>query len=271
MKKFAQSMIAKAGITLDDFSGAGIAMPGIVDFKKKCLISINGKYNTAVDFDIQGWIEENMGLPVVIENDANAALMGEYVIGTTKGASYAALFILGTGVGTAAMLEGKLIRGAHNQAGCLGGHFIIDYKGRACNCGSIGCLEAQASTWALPEIVKNTRGFHMSTLMKEKFIQVKQVVDHAKAGDVFSNMILEDFIEKWSGDVINLIYAFDPEVIVLSGGIVKAGAIITKPLIERVKKFAWTPYGTIDIVISEAPEHSVLYGLENLMRQELKQ
>ncbi|MBC7958312.1 MAG: ROK family protein [Vallitaleaceae bacterium] len=267
MKRQFQALLQKEGSDWSQCIGLGISLPGIVDNKRRRLISVNKKYSSAVEFDIEGWVTEHLGLAVIVENDANAALMGEYATGTTKGADYAALFILGTGVGTAAMLEGKLIRGAHHQAGCLGGHLIIDYKGRACNCGSIGCLEAQASTWALPEIAKNDRDFYMSSLAEVKELKIRQLVEHARLGDGFSKKLLNAFIERWSAGIINLVHAYDPEVVVLSGGVMKAGDILTKPLIERVQKFAWTPYGTVNIVISENPEQSGLYGLDHLIKQ----
>lgn len=261
----AEELLAKHNLLWSDIKGLGLAMPGIVDSQKKQVISINEKYNDAISFDIKQWFEENMDLPFIIENDANAAILGERLIGSIGNAENAALMILGTGIGTSTIINGKLFRGAHYQGGCLGGHLIIDYQGRACNCGSIGCAEAQASTWALPEIAKLREGYHTSTLYKEKDIKIKTLVDHAQKGDVFSTKLLHEFIEKWSAVLINLVHAYDPEVIVLSGGVLQAGEIITKPLIERAQKFAWTPYGKIQIKISHHLNASVLYGLKYLV------
>lgn len=266
MNAHVMKILSDRGMSLESVDGIGIAMPGIVDFKNKRLRSINGKYEEAVGFDIEEWIQTNMNLKCVVENDANAALLGEKAQGTIGEAGYAALFILGTGVGTAALINGDLLRGAHNQAGCLGGHFIVDYNGRACNCGSIGCLEAQASTWALPEVVKMRHGYHMSTLREEKTPQIRELVTHAAAGDDFSQMVLHEFVEKWSAGLINIIHAYDPEIIVLSGGVFNAGEVITRPLIERVRRFAWTPFGDIEIVVSNNPNQSVLYGMNYLIQ-----
>lgn len=264
-KDVIQKLLSKYGIDWSNLIGIGIAMPGIVHFHEKRLISINDKYNSAIGFDFESWVLKHMNLPVIIENDANAALLGEKMIGSIGDAKYAALMILGTGVGTAVIIDNKLFRGAHYQGGCLGGHMIIDYKGRACNCGSIGCLEAQASTWALPDIAKLRGEYHMSSLKEVKKLKMKDLVVHAEKGDVFSKKLLQEFIEKWSAGIINLIHAYDPEVIVLSGGILQAGDIITKPLIERVRKFAWMPSRQIDIVISHHLNESVLYGMKSLI------
>lgn len=270
-KRMAETLLLKNHISWEQIKGIGIAMPGIVNFHEKKVISINDKYNGAIDFNIEQWFMNELSIPVIIENDANAALLGERRIGSLGDAKYAALMILGTGVGTATIINGELFRGAHNQGGCLGGHLIIDYKGRACNCGSIGCLEAQASTWALAEIVKLRQGYHESSLAGEKKLKIEQLVAHAKAGDLFSNKILYEFIEKWSAGVINLIHAYDPEVVVISGGILQAGEIITKPLIERVQKFTWAPYGKINIKISNHLKESVLYGMSYLVDENIKE
>ena len=269
-KAFIETVLFSHGLIWQDLMGIGIAMPGIVHFHNKKLISINEKYDSAIGFDIEGWVRQHLDLPVILENDANAALLGEKMIGTIGDAKYAALMIFGTGVGTAVIIEDKLFRGAHYQGGCLGGHMIVDYKGRACNCGSIGCLEAQASTWALPEIAKLRPEYHMSCLKEIKQPKLKDLVVQAESGDAFSKKLLQEFIEKWSAGIINLIHAYDPEVIVLSGGILQAGEVITKPLIERVKTFAWMPNHQVEIVVSHHLKESVLYGMQSLIMTELQ-
>lgn len=243
-----------------DVIGIGLAVPGIVDFKVKKIVSINDKYKAAEGFDLEGWFKEQTGFNIVLENDANAALLGEYSMGKLADAEYAALFMLGTGVGTAAMINGKLLRGAHNQAGCLAGHISIAVNGRLCNCGAIGCVEAEASTWALPQILKESKMYTSSSLSHVEQAKIKDLVEHSHH-DLLAKETLEDFIKKWGTGIINLIHAYDPEVILLSGGVMKAGDVVIDPIKAYVQKHVWTTYGDVKFVISEEPEHSALYGM----------
>ncbi len=253
-----------------DFSGISIALPGIVNSTEKKLIAINDKYNDSISFNFTLWTQETFNLPLLImENDANAALMGEYAIGTTNGSKNATLMIMGTGIGTAALINGSLLRGAHYQAGCLGGHMIIDYKGSKCTCGNSGCVEAETATWAVSRIVKEDPGFQMSTLAYEENLEIKHIADHARRGDPLAVKILYGFISKWSAGIINLIHAYDPEVVILSGGVMNSADMIKDPLFKRIKEKAWTPYGEVELKISKNPEQSVLYGLNYLAKESL--
>lgn len=263
-------MINQLNLSIEDFLGIGIAMPGIINFDEKKVLSINDKYNDAVDIDFSKWAEDKFKLPIIMDNDANVALMGEHALGTTGNSKHAALVIFGTGVGTAAFINGQLLRGAHYQAGCLGGHSIIDYDGYPCNCGNIGCLEAQASTWAIPKILADEPDLTDSSLANDKDYRIKNIVDHARNGDKLANKVLQDLIKKWSAGIINIIHAYDPEVIVLSGGVMNAADLIAEPLFKRVRELAWTPYGIIDLKISKDPEQSVLHGLNYLVKENIK-
>lgn len=261
-------MLTQLDMDYSAFSGVSIALPGIVNSDEKKLIAINEKYNDAITMDFYSWVKVSFKLPLlVMENDANAALMGEYAQGNTDGSKNAVLMILGTGVGSAAMINGSLLRGAHYQAGCLGGHIIVDYSGSECTCGNRGCLEAETATWAVSRIAQSDAGFNASTLSMENNLEIKHISDHARRGDPLAVKILYGFIKKWSAGIINLIHAYDPEVVVLSGGVMKSADMIRDPLFKRVKESAWTPYGEIKLKVSQNPEQSVLFGLNYLARR----
>lgn len=258
-------MVDQCDLPMDFFSGVAIAMPGIVDPREKKVLSINGKYSDAVGFDFRKWARDHLDLPLLfMENDANAALAGEVALGNTGGSENAALMILGTGVGTAAMIGGQLLRGAHFQAGCLGGHLIIDYRGSECTCGSYGCVEAETATWAIRRIVEREPGFPGSPLRGLADPKIRDIADRARQGDGLARKILDDLIDKWSAGAVNLIHAYDPEVFLLSGGVMNGADLFGEPLIEKIRSRAWTPYGEIDIRISSNPEQSVLFGLKSL-------
>lgn len=250
--------------------GIGIAFPGLVNPVEKRVISISGKYYDAVDFDFTNWCGRNFNLPMVLENDANAALLGEVYYGCAKGYKDAVIMILGTGVGTAAMMEGRILHGKHFQAGCLGGHLAISLNDRPCSCGGTGCLEANASTWALPIIAREQPDFNESGLSAEEKIDFLALKKWVLSGDKMAIRLLDQFNHYWSLGIKNLIHAYDPEVVILSGGVIKCGDMILKPLTEKAIKNVWTPWGEVTVKVAENPEHSVSLGLHYLITEERK-
>src|SRR6478736_1146438 len=103
-------------------------------------------------------------MPLALENDANAALAGGWQYGAGRGFQSVVLMTLGTGVGTSAVVDGVPLRGQHGQAGCLGGHVTVNIDGERCVCKNIGCVESEASTWALPTHARRDPDFATSTL-----------------------------------------------------------------------------------------------------------
>ncbi len=262
-----KKLLQDSNYELQDCSGIGIAIPGLVDNKEKRVLSINEKYKDAETFEFKEWAEVKLGLPLVMDNDANLALLGETKAGCAKGSEDAVLMILGTGIGTAAVINGKLLRGKHYQAGCLGGHFITKVNGKKCTCGSIGCIEAQIGSWAIPDEAASFKEFPGSMLAKCELIDVKNVILCMDKGDTFASAFFNHLIDNWSAAVVNLIHAYDPEVIILSGGIMKAGNKILKPLSEKVWQMAWTPWGKVQFLLAEDPDTSVLLGIEYLLKE----
>lgn len=251
-----------------DFRGVGIAFPGIVDSKRKKILSTLDKYEDGMSTDMYAWCKEAFGLPLDVENDANAALIGEITNGSAKGETDAVLVTLGTGIGTAAMMGGKLIRGKHYQAGSLGGHMTVRVGGRRCVCGNIGCAEGCASTWSLPIIAREHPLFMRSGLHLEEVIDFMALFKWLERDDTLAQILFEEIMECWSAVIINMIHAYDPEVVILSGGVMKAGDKIALPLMEKVWDRAWSAWGKVRFCQSAAPQDSVLLGLDALLEGE---
>jgi len=167
---------------------------------------------------------------------------------------------LGTGVGTAVVMEGKLLRGRHFQAGCLGGHFVVNYKGNPCNCGNIGCLEAEAATWNLEAQVREHPNFTQSKLFKSIKIDFDILFTTALAGDQVAIEVRDHCLNIWAAGVISFIHAYDPEVVILGGGILKSAEVIIPFIQEKVKKQAWTPWGDVLIRRSELQDQAAIRG-----------
>lgn len=262
-------MMQKMGI--DRIDGLGIAFPGLVNPKQKVVVSANGKFVDAIGYDLAGWVKRTFDCPFVLDNDSNAALIGEVTYGCAQDTRDAVMMIFGTGVGAAAMMDGRMIRGKHYQAACIGGHMVIEAGPDAtpCNCGNIGCMEANASSWSLPLFAHKDALYPESALSKLDIIDYKNLKECADAGDALAQKLLKRSLECWSANLCNLIVAYDPEVIILSGGIARMGEDLRRPMEQHIHQYAWTPWGHPDVRLAEKPEASVVLGLHKLTLDEI--
>jgi glucokinase len=250
-------LLARHSADAGGYTAVGIAMPGVVDANDGVLVAAHDKYGWAIGHSIRGWAERAFGAPVIVENDARAALAGEVVSGSAAGASDAALVILGTGIGTAAIMNGHLVRGAHGHAGILGGHVAVDIDGPVCNCGNIGCAEAVASTWALARDVAEGRAGGLSGGRGlEELIEASDDED--------ASALLARYIRAWGAATITLCHAYDPDIVVVTGGVMRAAGVILPRLEAYVNDHLWSSSHRPAFVVPTAPEHSVLLGLSAL-------
>src|ERR1035437_473119 len=156
-----------------DVLGIGFSFPGLVDSSKNRIISVNEKYADGPETDLVDWAIKKWNCPLYVQNDARMALLGEWQFGAGKNCSDLVMVTIGTGIGTAVLIDGQLLNGKHFQAGNLGGHFTVNYNGNKCSCGNIGCVEAEASTWRLPSLLKNHSGFIKSSMKDEEVLDFK--------------------------------------------------------------------------------------------------
>jgi glucokinase len=250
--------------------GIGIAFPGIVDSTRKKILSKYVKYPDARQIDLEAWAQKKWGIPLAAENDARAALVGEWQYGAGRDCNDLVLITLGTGVGSAALVEGKILRGKHHLAGNLGGHLSINFQGEQCNCGHIGCVESEASTWALRKNVMRSADFKSSALSVEKEIDFNTVFRCAAAGDKLAGEIREHCLKVWSFAIMNLILSYDPERVVIGGGIMKSKDLIIPHVKEMIKNDNWINDNHIDLVAAEQVEYAGILGMYYLITQEIK-
>ncbi len=227
--------------------GIGFSFCGLVDSARSRILATNEKYDDAPRIDLVEWARGELGLPLKLENDARTALLGERHAGAAEGFDDIVMMTFGTGIGGAAMIEGRLLRGKHFQAGCLGGHLEVDYRGRTCSCGNVGCVEAEASTWSLPQICAAHPLFPGSHLAVLPNVGFEDLFRLAAAGDRCAAAVRDSCIRVWSAGAVTLIHAYDPEVLVLGGGVMTAADQILPPMREYVKRHAWTPWGNVEI------------------------
>lgn len=258
-------LMDKLKISAEEISGLGISIPGIVDTAEMKLLSVNKKFSDAVGFDFRSWALRKWGKPVFLENDARCALLGEWQHGAGKGSDNLVMFTFGTGVGGAAIIEGKLLRGRHFMAGCLLGHITINYHGENCNCGNIGCVESEASSWRLPSMAREHALFPASMLSGSDIIDYRLIFECAGKGDMLSNVLVTRSLEAWSAGIINSIHAYDPERVIIGGGIMRSQNVILPFIREKVHRHAWTPWGKVEIEAAQFPDEAALYGLDYLV------
>jgi glucokinase len=257
VREAALELLAQRTSGSDGFTAVGIAMPGVVDAQSGALVAAHDKYGWAIGYDIRGWAERAFAAPVIVENDARAALTGEVVSGSAAGATDAALVILGTGIGTSAIMNGRLVRGVHGHAGILGGHVAVDIDGPVCNCGNIGCAEAVASTWALARDVADGQAGGLSG-----HGGLKGLIE--ASGDADASELLDRYIRAWGAATITLCHAYDPDVVVVTGGVMRSAGVILPRLEAYVNEHLWSSSHRPVFVVPTAPERSVLLGLSAL-------
>src|ERR1700752_4017991 len=190
------------GLSLTTFSAVAVGFAGLVDSRAGRVLATNAKYEDAKELDLAAWSKQTLGLPLRIENDTRMALLGESYAGAARGFTEIVMMTLGTGIGGVAMIEGKLLRGKHAQAGCLGGHIPVLFNGRPCTCGGIGCAEAEASGWSLPGIVRESPGFSESSLSRLSHFGFKQLFEEASRGDRVALAVRDRCLNIWAVDAV---------------------------------------------------------------------
>jgi glucokinase len=236
------------------------ALPCIISPAGGKVVRTFGKFEDAPQLDLAAWARDTMGLPLVLENDARAAALGEWTRGAGRGVENMVMVTLGTGIGTGVICEGRPLRGRNGMAGNLGGHTATYVGGATCPCGVEGCLEAQIATWALPGIVQGLPDFPTSPLATEPVFDYEAIFRHAAAGNPLAIDLRDRALSGWSALLVNLIHSYDPECIVIGGGIMKGGDAILPVLREKVRQQATQPGSTVRIVAAALGDAAALHG-----------
>jgi glucokinase len=267
LETMVSNALVDAGIGMHECAGIAFGFPGIVDSRNGTVIATNAKFNDAVDIDLPAWARSAFDLPSLVENDARLALLGEQYCGAAEGAEDVVFVALGTGIGAAAMLGGKPLRGRYDQAGCLGGHLPVVLGGRRCTCGNLGCAEAEASTWALPLICQNWDGFEGSKLASAAEIDFACLFSAADEGDRVAKEVLQRCYLVWASLAVALMHAYSPEVLLFGGGVLVRGNDILPPICAHVHRHAWSPRGSVQIKVSALGSAAPLHGAIPLLKE----
>lgn len=227
-----------AKISVSDVNSIGIGTPGTANRNTGVVLySCNLGFN---NFGLGGMLSEKLGTEVYVENDANAAAFGEVVNGAGKGYKNVVVITLGTGVGGGIIIDGKIYTG-FNFCGAELGHSVIEYNGRQCGCGRKGCFEAYSSATALINFTKEAMEADKNTKMWEiagniEGVDGKTAFDGFRAGDKAATEVVNKYINYLGCGLTNVVNIFQPEVLLIGGGICKEGENLTKPLLEYIAR-----------------------------------
>ncbi len=241
MKLARASMAAARG---KEIAGLGIGSPGPLDTTTGVvLLTPNLGW---VNFPLRDRVAGVLGMPATLDNDANCAIFGEWWRGAARGASHVVGLTIGTGIGGGIVLAGRVYRGKSDIAGEIG-HMTIDLNGRRCKCGNYGCLEAYASGPAIAaRAIEGIEAGADSSLPRYvngdlARITAQIVYEAAHDGDEYALEVVHDTAKFLGAGVANVVNIFNPEVVVICGGVTLAGDKLFLPLRSEVKRRAFKP------------------------------
>ena len=230
-------LLSESGNDISEIQAIGIGTPGAVDNKNGVVLNAGnlGWHNA----EIKNEMSKYFSVPINVENDANAAAYGEYAVCGIDADDF--IFItLGTGVGGGIIINKKIYRG-FNGAGAELGHCTLVHDGIKCSCGKAGCWEAYASVSALinqtREAIERNPNSFMTKLYKERGeVNGRTAFDAAKAGDVAAQNVVEKYLEYVADGICSMINIFEPEVLLIGGGISKEGDYLLNPIVDYCEK-----------------------------------
>jgi len=239
----ARQAMEKAGLTNGDVVGVGVGSPGPLSMSKGIVYNspnIPGMTNVP----LKARISEALDLPCSLENDANAAGLGEFLCGAGRECSNMVLLTLGTGVGGGVIVDGKVLHGAH-EIGAELGHTLIVPDGRECGCGQRGCIEQYCSATfmsnhAAKALESGDRPSSLrQVLQAEGKLTSKDINEHRGAGDEFASEVWDEMCRYLAMGCITYSRILDPDRIVLAGGMAAAGDDLLSPVVNHYKDMHW--------------------------------
>ena len=228
-----------ANLEMSDFPFVGIGSPGVISVETGTVIAaVNLGFENV---PLTKYLSEKLKIPVILENDANAAAYGEFKAGKAKNTENFIAFTIGTGIGSGVVLGGKIYRGTNGIAGELG-HSVIKLGGRQCSCGRKGCIDVYASATGLITTTKEAMEANKESLMWQlsegdiKKVTGITAFKAAKQNDKTALEVVNSYIEVLAAAITNIINTFQPDMITIAGGISKEGDYLLNPIKKLVEK-----------------------------------
>ncbi len=238
----AQALLKKLNIKPGELIGIGIASPGPLDIAKGC---VDGSPNLPgwTGYSIEKGLSNFFNLPARIDNDANAAALGEYKFGAGKNKKNMVYITVSTGIGGGVIVDGRLMRGANGNAAELG-HLTLNIAGPACPCGANGCFEMYASGTAIARRTREAIQAGAQSQILNLAGSLEEITTHhilaaLQNEDVLAKKIWNETTEYLGRGLAVVINTFNPELIVVGGGVTAAGDVLFKPVREKALHYAF--------------------------------
>jgi len=255
-----QGKLAERGLSVGSVIGIGMGVPGAVlddGYVKPCV-----NLDQWGGFDAGRRLTELIGVPVKVVNDANAAALGEMACGSGKGRRNMVFVTLGTGVGGGVIIDGKLLAGVHGAAGEIGHMKVKADEAQPCGCGRYGCLEQYASATGLVRSAKAAiaAGGAETALCGYERLTCKDIFDCAKAGDKVALELIDEMTKALGRALAGVSCVCDPEVIVIGGGVARAGEILLEGVRKHFRESAFPVSENTDFALAELGSEAGIYG-----------
>lgn len=254
----------------DEVAGIGIGSPGPLDPKKGVILDA-ANLPGFVNLPLAEPIEKKFGIKTYVENDANAAALGELWFGAGRGCRNFVYVTVSTGVGGGIIINGDIYQGNTGNAGEIG-HITIDPSGPRCNCGNYGCLEVLASGTAVARIANERLAGGEDSILKDcEKVTSKEVFEAAANGDKLASDVVAYCLNYLGIGMANLVHLFDPERIVIGGGVSKAGPIVFDTVRKVIKQRCFKKLAeTVQVVPAELGVESGLVGALGVVLSKMK-
>jgi glucokinase len=247
---------------------ASIMVPGPVD-RDRAVVLQAPNLPSLINFPLKTELERQLGWPVFLENDANAAAVGEMWLGAARGCRDVVSVTLGTGVGGGVILDGKLWRGSHGSAGEIGHTTVDPFSGLKCKCGNTGCLELYASATAIVRMTKENLSLFPESELKADGLTAERVYEAGRNGDELARVVFKRFGMYLGIGLANLINFIDPEIVVIAGGAVNGWDLFAAEMYREVEERAFrAPAQQVRIARAECGDNAGLLGAARLALQD---
>ena len=272
LKAVIHEVITASNINIQKIAGIGLAVPGLVDSKKGImLITPNfGWRNTP----LKEMLEKEFHTPIFIDNNNNAMALSEAEFGIARGIRNFICVNVGIGIGSGVVINGELYRGETECTGEIG-HTTVDYNGPKCSCGNNGCLEVMAAAPAIArravKAIKEGEKTLITELVNSNLDEISAaiVAEAANKGDKLAREIIEKTGEYLGTGIANIINLFNPQMVIIGGGVAQAGDLIFNPLKKTMEKRAFpVPAKVVKIVASSLGRDCTVIGAATLVLRE---
>jgi glucokinase len=260
-------LIASSGLSREEFGGVGIGVPGVLDLEEGLVLFLPNLPGTWPKVPLARFIQDKMGLPVRLLNDARAITLGEWKFGAGRGVDTLACFAIGTGIGGGLVINGALHLGIGGTAGELG-HQIIDYNGPLCGCGNRGCLEAYASGPAIAAMgikaVIQGQTTAIGALVDHDLnrISPKVIYQAASQGDRVAIDIFAQAGEYIGIAAANVLASIGPRKVVIAGGVASAGELLLESIRSTIRQRVFImPANQVEILQAELGNNAGVMGV----------